>query len=195
VTGYAVHSIAQDNNPLQGTVKGGFKTTVSDGDKVSVVFRGDEIVDNRITGLSIQFNEETEEAKPKFYAESPSCERSSGTDDITSTDSIKFWTADNRLIIEGIGWAWMKSQSLLIISNKVSTTIRKDYIEASPLSSKPQATSGGKGVVNIHSDRFTFNRNTSQATFSNNVTAEDPDRLAMSCNQLRINLGEGSEEL
>lgn len=195
VTGYAVHSIAQDSNPLQGTVKGGFKTTVSDGDKVSVVFRGDEIVDNRITGLSIQFNEDTEEAKPKFYAESPSCERSSGTDDITSTDSIKFWTADNRLIIEGIGWAWMKSQSLLIISNKVSTTIRKDYIEASPLSPKPKATSGGQGIVNIHSDRFTFNRNTSQATFSNNVTAEDPDRLAMSCNQLRINLGEGSEEL
>ena len=194
VIGCALLSLAQDDNLLQGTVRGGFKTTISDGDKVGVVFRGNEIIDGRITGLSIQFNEDTEEAKPKFYAESPSCELSPGGKDFSSKDSIKFWTADERLIIEGMGWAWIKSQSLLIISNKVSTTIRKDFIDTnhSPGSSRPARQDG---IINIHSDRFSFKRSTSQATFQNNVTAEDPGRLAMTCNQLRIHLGEDSEKL
>lgn len=194
VIGCALHSLAQDENLLQGTVRGGFKTTISDGDKVGVVFRGDEIIDGRITGLSIQFNEDTEEAKPKFYAESPSCELSPGSNDFSSKDSIKFWTADERLIIEGMGWAWIKSQSLLIISNKVSTTIRKDFIEPHP-SPGSSTIARQDGIINIHSDRFSFKRSTSLATFQNNVTAEDPGRLAMTCNQLRIHLGEDSEKL
>ena len=192
--GCTLNSLAQDENLLQGTVRGGFKTTISDGEKVGVVFRGDEIIDGRITGLSIQFNEDTEEAKPKFYAESPSCDLSPGGNDFSSKDSIKFWTADERLIIEGVGWAWIKSQSLLIISNKVSTTIRKDFIEANP-SADSSTTARQDGIINIHSDRFSFKRSTSQATFQNNVTAEDPGRLAMTCNQLRIHLGEDSEKL
>ena len=109
--------------------------------------------------------------------------------DASSSKSIKLRTADGGFIIDGTGWRWSQSQALLVISNNVTTVIRKDLI----------GTRGGKTVsstlknptnVEIRANRFSFNRSTSKATYQDQVRATDPGRLEIFCGKLQIDLSE-----
>ena len=115
------------------TIRGGWEAAVSENNRVTTILRGEEINGSRITQLSIQLNKEGAQSTPEFFIESTECNMpylSEGNYDASSAKKIILRTADGGFIIEGVGWKWSQSQSLLVISNKVSTTIKKNLIGA-----------------------------------------------------------------
>ncbi|MBT5928085.1 MAG: hypothetical protein HOH33_15875 [Verrucomicrobia bacterium] len=173
-------------------ISGGWNAAVTENNKVTTVLRGEEINGNQITHLSIQLNKKGESSVPEFFIESPECEMpqlSQGIYNASSSNSILLRTADGGFIIEGMGWKWSQSQALLVISNKVSTTIRKDLI-GSRSNSISSTQSKDTSNIEIQSARFSFNRANSKAIYQDNVRATDPGRLEISCGKLQIDLGE-----
>lgn len=177
------------------TIRGGWEAAVTENNQVTTILRGEEINGSRITQLSIQLNKEGAQSTPEFFIESPECNMpylSEGNYDASSAKNIILRTADGGFVIEGVGWQWSQSQALLVISNKVSTTIKKDLIGAGrkkgnkPDSSEPQNSSN----VKIQSNRFVFNHANSKAIYQDQVFATDPGRLEISCGKLQIDLSE-----
>ena len=176
---------------LPGEMRGGWEATVTENNRVTTVFRGKEANGNQIHGLTIQFNDKNTDPKPAFFVESPECEMEPGTYNASSNVSIKLMTADMGFVIEGVGWMWDQRQSLLLISNKVSTVIRRDLINPQ----QPGETRRGQpdnATVRIHADFFSFHRTTSKAVYRHNVTASDPGHIQLASGRLQIDLKEGT---
>jgi hypothetical protein len=110
------------------TIRGGWEAAVTENNQVTTILRGEEI--NGSESLNSVYNsiKKGSNPRPEFFIESPECEMpnlSEGNYDASSAKNIILRTADGGFVIEGIGWKWSQSQALLVISNKVTTTIRR----------------------------------------------------------------------
>jgi len=171
------------------TIRGGWEAAVTENNQVTTILRGEEINGSRITQLSIQLNKEGAQSTPEFFIESPECDMpylSEGNYDASSAKNIVLRTADGGFVIQGVGWKWSQSQALLVISNKVSTTIKKNLIGTG----RKKENKSDSSDVNIKSNRFVFNHANSKAIYQDQVFATDPGHLEISCGKLQIDLSE-----
>ena len=178
------------------TIRGGWQTAITENGQVTTILRGEEINGSQITQLSIQLNKKGEKSTPEFFIESPECEipqLSKSIYDASSSKSIILRTADGGFTIEGIGWKWSQSQGLLVISNKVTTIIRKDLIGARRNGTASPTPQEDASNVEIRSNRFLFNHTNSKAIYQDAVHATDPGRLEISCGKLQIDLSEDTQ--
>ena len=171
------------------TIRGGWEAAVTENNQVTTILRGEEINGSRITQLSIQLNKEGAQSTPEFFIESPECDMpylSEGNYDASSAKNIVLRTADGGFVIQGVGWKWSQSQALLVISNKVSTTIKKNLIGTG----RKKENKSDSSDINIKSNRFVFNHANSKAIYQDQVFATDPGHLEISCGKLQIDLSE-----
>ena len=186
---WAERSMAADLQNAQ--IRGGWEAALTENGYVTTILRGKEVNGSKITQLSIQLNKEGESSIPEFFIESPECEIpqiSQGPYDASSSKAIQLRSADGGFIIEGEGWMWSQSQALLVISNNVTTTIRKDLVGSRKNPNAPAAGAVNKSSVQVKSNRFSFNRANSKAIYQDEVQATDPGRLNISCGKLEIDL-------
>ncbi len=61
---------------------------------------------------------------PDMTMTAPQCFFNMKDQSVNSAGPFQMWTSDNALLQEGVGFFWQKTNSELIISNRVQTTVR-----------------------------------------------------------------------
>lgn len=62
---------------------------------------------------------------PEMTMTAPQCFFNMKDQSVNSAGPFQMWTSDNALLQEGVGFFWQKTNSELIISNRVQTTVRR----------------------------------------------------------------------
>lgn len=75
---------------------------------------------------------------------------------IDSSGPIQMQTADGKFTIQGTGFFWQQTNSSLIISNQVHTTIQADLLQTPSSNRTDNLSSPDTGPLSILSDRFRY---------------------------------------
>ncbi len=113
-----------------------------------------------------------------MYIDSPDCLYQSKAGIAYSATNLVVRTADSRFAIEGVGWNWDLSGSLLVISNQVVALLEK-----AALGSKTNSVSNPTNRIRITSQRF--QQEGDAASFFGSVLVKDGDDTVR-CEQLNI---------
>ncbi len=120
----------------------------------------------------------------------PSCTFDKRNQNANSPGPLQIDSGDNNLHIEGEGFAWLAAgtNTGLVISNKVHTIIRKDYLAQPSGTNAPAATNNATGtnqIINVFSDHFQYDRQTELITYRDHVQAED-SQIFLTCDIMTI---------
>ena len=74
-----------------------------------------------------------EDGRPDLVMKSPQCFFDYRTKVATSTNTLQVVDAEGRFSIEGEGFYWRQTNSMLIISNKVRTVLSKKFVNLNPV--------------------------------------------------------------
>ncbi|MEO6035023.1 MAG: LptA/OstA family protein, partial [Verrucomicrobiota bacterium] len=123
----------------------------------------------------------------ELIARAPDCLFDRSTSIASSAGPIKAYTVTTNLYIEGVGFFCQQSNGLMIISNKVQTTIHKGALSSGKNSAAMVETDGTNQILKIYSDHFQFLYDSNLVTYTGNVRAED-SQVEMRCDLLNIYL-------
>lgn len=160
--------------------------------KLKAIFTGDNA--KQITGSEVfitKFAMKTfrngDTNQIEVIVEAPECLLDRNNSVASSAGRIKAYTAATNLYIEGEGFFCQQTNALLIISNKVETVIRKDFIKARSKNTDSLATSSTatNQVLKIFSDHFQFLYESNLVTYTGNVRVDDP-QMELTCDVLNI---------
>ncbi len=119
----------------------------------------------------------------------PECRFSYTSHDAYSDGPLRVQVLEGRFTLEGKGFRWQQTNSSLVISNRVETSIRGDLLAAAPKSPSP-AGLAGLGDVLIRADRFTFDGQATQAVYRGNVRVTGTN-LSLACGTLHFQVPKG----
>ncbi len=167
---------------LSGKVSGGFKAPSStDADGRRHVIKGEsmeprgkdllELTQPRVTRYNADDSED-------MFIESASCFYQTKQGLAYSPTNLTVRTADRRFSIEGVGWNWDLSGSLLTISNQVVAMVQKGV-----LANATNNLRGGTNFVHITSKRF--QQEGDAARFLDSVLVRDGEDT-LRCERLNI---------
>jgi hypothetical protein len=126
-------------NPIGGSVKGGFKYPNYDAqNRLKSMLTGEEAQPDLTGRVKIKkFRLETyrDDGRLDLVAEAPECTFDLATRTVSSSGELRAFTADERFSITGQGFRFAQTNSSLVISNRVHTIIRRDAL--TPLANKP----------------------------------------------------------
>ncbi|MDB6121050.1 MAG: hypothetical protein JWQ71_43 [Pedosphaera sp.] len=145
--------------------------------------------------LKIETFPETGPVAPEMIVEAPQCVVNSDTRLVSSDGPLEIHSGDGKMRIEGEGFLWLaKTNSILIISNKVHTIIERELLakstdtnqsSAKTTASVTNAPSGTNQPLHIYSDHFNFDRQANLITYTNNVRVEDI-QMILTCDVMTI---------
>ena len=126
----------------------------------------------------------------ELIAEAPECFIDQTRTAAWSPGKIRAYTANTNLYIEGEGFFCQQSNAVLIISNKVQTIIRKEFLKSQSAGKKiappVSLVSGGTNeVLRIFSDHVQFLYESNLVTYTGNVRVEDA-QMDLTCDVLNI---------
>ncbi len=126
----------------------------------------------------------------ELIAEAPECFIDRSNSSASSAGKIKAYTASTNIYIEGEGFFCQQSNAVLIISNKVQTIIRKDFLASKSAGGKsgsptPFVSGGTNENLHIFSDHFQFFYESNLVTYTGNVRVEDA-QMDLTCDVLNI---------
>jgi lipopolysaccharide export system protein LptA len=110
-----------------------------------------------------------ETGEGEFVVEAPECVYDPGQRSISSSGSLRAQTADGGFAIEGQGFLWQQTNSTLLVSNGVHTTIHPELFGppgATPATNRPAASTPG---IEIFSDQFEFVQTSGKGVYQGNV--------------------------
>lgn len=93
--------------------------------------------------------------QPELLIRAPECLYDQPKQEVSSTGPLHVQTADGRFSIEGEGFLWEQTNSVLFISNRVHTIIQPELMESSGPNASAKA-SAQKSPVEIFSRRFEY---------------------------------------
>lgn len=105
--------------------------------------------------------------KREMLIESPECVFNSGLREASSTNTIRMQLQDGRFTLAGEGFHWQATNSLLVISNRVQTTLRGGWL-ASGDEPAPGA-SHAVGDAQVDAEQFTYDHRSMLAAYRRNV--------------------------
>ena len=123
--------------------------------------------------------------RTQFIAEAPDCVYDAPNGTANSSGHLQLASGDGKIRVEGDGFLWRRSDSLLTISNNVKTLIASILI----------ATNGGlnvhaqtnldttTNVTTISSHSVNFNMNTRTAIYRGDVRVDNP-QMKLTCGQI-----------
>ncbi|MEO5803207.1 MAG: LptA/OstA family protein [Verrucomicrobiota bacterium] len=125
----------------------------------------------------------------ELIVEAPECLVDRNNSVASSPGRLKAYTASTNFLIEGEGFFCQQTNALLIISNKVETTIRKDLLKSRSVEKTPQPTPGLSDSTNqflkIYADHFEFLYESNLVIYTGNVLVTDP-QIGLTCDLLTI---------
>ncbi|HVV01292.1 MAG TPA: LptA/OstA family protein, partial [Verrucomicrobiae bacterium] len=107
----------------------------------------------------------------EFVAEAPQCLLDQTSHVLQSPGPIEVRTADGKFVLDGEGFLWLQTNSVLFISNHVHTTIQPELMSESPEVATKASGQAKRPPVEIFSDRFKYERQTGLAVYRENVRA------------------------
>lgn len=116
----------------------------------------------------------------ELLVEAPECRFNSAQREVHSASALKMQLQEGRFTLEGEGFLWQHTNTLLVISNRVRTEIRGGWGGAT------NATMA-LGDVQVSADRFSYSLQTTQAVYEGNVRASGTN-LALGCGRLSFAL-------
>jgi lipopolysaccharide export system protein LptA len=119
--------------------------------------------------------------------EAPECVFGFSENSGTSPGPLKVRTADGNSFIEGTGYLWSYKGSNLVvtISNNVSTTLKRDFLNSGTNRTAAASVSATNQFVYIHADQVFMDRAANLIVYTGNVRAED-ERIELTCEILTI---------
>ncbi len=121
----------------------------------------------------------------ELLIESPECIFNSGTREASSSQALRMQLQDGRLTLAGEGFYWQATNSLLVISNQVQTTVRGGWLAAT--AEGVPAVSPLAGDARVEADEFIYNHSALLATYHRNVRATSTN-FHLTSEQLTFNV-------
>jgi len=141
------------------------------------------------------------EAGPtNLVASAPQCFFNFFSRDLFSDGPLTALAANSRFSIEGQGFLWGETNSLLIISNQVHTRVQKPagrtnrasrLTSSLPAPPPPTATE----PIDIRSRTFVYNMHSGEATYRQQVSVTNPPSFVLTCEQLQASLNVISNQI
>lgn len=127
----------------------------------------------------------------ELLAQSPQCSFDSTRRTASSPMPLQLHTGDGRFFTEGEGFLWDQTNSSLVISNRVHTTLRKDLVALQSSGMARRTTRPAETTENIEvfSDWFNYNRNSGFASYHGHVRVIGTD-LRLTADNLSLELPE-----
>ncbi|HEY9175403.1 MAG TPA: LptA/OstA family protein [Verrucomicrobiae bacterium] len=122
----------------------------------------------------------------EMLIETPDCLFSYATREASSARPLKMLLQEGRFALEGEGFLWRQTNALLVISNRVRTTVRGGWLESTS-SREAQAEAPALGDVRILADQFIYDGKTTQAVYRGSVRVTATN-LSLACEALTFRL-------
>ena len=119
---------------------------------------------NRITGGRLQTFLETGE--PQIKVTAPEAIHDRARNIINSAGHLRVETSDGKFSIDGDGFLWQQTNSVLYISNNVHTTVQPDLLEPKSAQGRPGAATAG---LDIFSHQFRYSGITGEGVYREKV--------------------------
>lgn len=164
----------------------GFKAPISENNRTVALVSGKEARPSLLAGQVqvTEFRLETYRYAPdketEIIVESPL--GVFGANGAESDRSIVLRGPNNRFSITGEGWAWNRSTGVLVVSNRVATTLRRP---GAPTNRAP---------VEVRSRRFEYNLRTGDARFLGDAEALEPGQARVRAGELGSRLSAQAEK-
>lgn len=105
----------------------------------------------------------------ELAAEAPQCFYDQGQRTVSSSGPLHVETADGKFSIDGEGFLWRQTNSVLLVSNRVHTIVHPELLgppSATPLTNAPAEATPG---IDIFSDRFEYAQLSGLGVYQGNV--------------------------
>lgn len=112
--------------------------------------------------------------QPELFIRAPECLYDQPNQEVSSPGPLHVQTADGRFSIEGEGFLWQQTNSVLLISNQVHTVVKPELMEGpnrNARAKEPAKTS----PIEIFSHRFEYNRTAGQGVYREAVRVTGTD--------------------
>ena len=124
----------------------------------------------------------------------PECVHDKDRHEIRSASTLRVQTGDQKFLIEGEGFLWQSTNSMLFISNRVHSIVLPAFI-AGPINDDSRTNlSREKGELQIFSDQFRFNNDAGEAIYFGHVRVEGTN-LIVTSGILRVTTKSGKRAL
>ena len=105
----------------------------------------------------------------ELVVEAPDCLYDSSDRSISSAGLLHLRTADVRFNLDGEGFLWQQTNSMLFVSNRVHTIIHADLAGGQPTSAKTNAVPAETSPIDVFSDQFEYAVKSGQGIYRGNV--------------------------
>jgi lipopolysaccharide export system protein LptA len=125
--------------------------------------------DGRYLVTEAKYRTFRETGEGELVVAAPECTYDSSQRAISSAGPLQLQTADGRFAIEGEGFRWQQTNSTLLVSNRVHTTIHPELLgapSAAPLTNRPAAPAPG---IEVFSDQFEYVQTSGKGVYQGNV--------------------------
>ena len=125
--------------------------------------------DGRYLATQVKYQTYSITNEAELVVEAPEClcDRNRGT--ISSAGAFHAQRADGSFTIEGEGFVWQQTNSTLLVSNRVHTTLHPELFgpqAATSLTNRPPTAGPG---IDIFSDQFKYGQTTGEGVYEGNV--------------------------
>jgi lipopolysaccharide transport protein LptA len=111
-----------------------------------------------------------ETGQRELVVNAPECISDAAGHSANSAGPLKVQTADGKFTLEGEGFLWQQTNSLLLISNRVHTVIQPDLLQSADKSRTNSPPSDAKGIE-IFSQQFSYAKASGLGIYRGNVQA------------------------
>jgi len=126
-----------------------------------------------------------EDGSAEMLVTAPQCVVDSGQRVVSSPGLLRVQTAEGSFSIEGEGFLYRQTNSDLIISNRVHTTIQPDLLGSKPAKATPSASSQAPKGIEVFSDYFEYAANSGAGIYRQNVRVAGTN-LGLTCGLLTV---------
>lgn len=126
-------AVTHGQSPVSGTVTGGFRTMLHDAqNRKKTLIEGKTAKSGATTGsftlTELRLETYRDNGQVDMVASAPECTLDMNARVASSSGPLQATTADGRLSISGEGFSYDQKNSRLVISNRVHTIIRREFL-------------------------------------------------------------------
>ena len=110
-----------------------------------------------------------ENGELEMAVEAPECVFDESQRTVSSSGPFHLRAAEGKLYLEGEGFLWQNTNSSLFVSNRVHTIAQQDLLRPPSAGTPTNAAQPGAGSIEIFSDQFEYETNTSLGIYRGHV--------------------------
>jgi lipopolysaccharide transport protein LptA len=171
-------------------------------DRLKTLITGDELFRQKeegsflLKGVKIQTYRETGPTNAELVMRAPESLFDQRNRKASSPGPLQIDSGNGNMHLDGEGFLWISSasNSTMVVSNKVHTTLRREAMtqvaggaatNSAPTQAEIYGPPAPNQVIDLHSESFFYERQTDLVTYTGNVRAED-DQLYLTCDVMTI---------